>query len=82
MISDRYREYREAFIWIVKNYISEKWCEKHSVNYEKILINMIHLLDITFREISDKRDVSDNRRLKQTDSNLSYKGWSCRKLHN
>ena len=62
-MSDRYREYRETFIWIVKNYVSEKWCEKHNVNYEKILINMIHLLDITFREISDKRDVSDNRRL-------------------
>ena len=62
-ISDRYREYREAFIWIVKNYVTEKWCEKHNASYEKILINMIHLLDITFREISDKRDVSDNRRL-------------------
>lgn len=62
-ISDRYRELREAFIWIVKNYVTEKWCEKYNANYEKILINMIHLLDITFREISDKRDVSDNRRL-------------------
>lgn len=62
-ISDRYREYRETFIWIVKNYVSEKWCEKHDVSYEKILINMIHLLDITYREISDKRDVSENRRL-------------------
>ncbi|MBI9108745.1 MAG: transcription elongation factor GreA [Spirochaetales bacterium] len=62
-ISDRYRELREAFIWIVKNYVTEKWCEKHGIKYEKILINMIHLLDITFREISDKRDVSDNRRL-------------------
>ena len=62
-IADRYREYREAFIWIVKNYVTEKWCEKHNVSYEKILINMVHLLDITFREISDKKDVSDNRRL-------------------
>ncbi len=62
-VADRYREYRETFIWIVKNYITEKWCNKHNVSYEKILINMIHLLDITFREISDKRDVSDNRRL-------------------
>ncbi|MDC7225884.1 MAG: transcription elongation factor GreA [Spirochaetales bacterium] len=62
-IADRYREFRETFIWIVKNYVSEKWCEKHNVSYEKILINMIHLLDITYREISDKRDVSDNRRL-------------------
>jgi len=62
-IADRYRELREAFIWIVKNYVTEKWCEKHNVKFEKILINMIHLLDITFREISDKRDVSDNRRL-------------------
>lgn len=62
-MADRYREYRETFIWIVKNYVTEEWCEKHNANYEKILINMIHLLDITFREISDKRDVSDNRRL-------------------
>lgn len=72
-ISDRYREHREAFNWIVKNYVTDKWCKKHKVDYEKILINMIHLLDISFREISDKRDVSDNRRLNKQIQNYLFK---------
>ena len=61
-IMDNYREYREAFIWLAKTY-SEEWFEENAIPYEKILIGMIHLLDISFREIENKRNVSENRKI-------------------
>jgi len=58
-----YREFREAFIWIAKNAVDEPWFENISIQYEKILINMIHLLAITFRDISNKKDVTENKKI-------------------
>jgi transcription elongation factor GreA len=60
---DHYREFREPFIWFVRNMIDEQWFVKLGVENEKILICMVHLLDITFREIKNRRDVSLNRKL-------------------
>jgi transcription elongation factor GreA len=62
-ILNHYREYREPFVWLVRIIIQEPWFAKLGVEYEKILICMVHLLDITFREIMNRRDVSLNRKL-------------------
>ncbi len=62
-ILSHYREYRDAFLWIARNAVEEEWFEKLSFQYEKILINMIHLLDITFRDISNKKDVTENKKI-------------------
>ena len=62
-ILSHYREYRDAFLWIARNAVEEDWFEKLSFQYEKILINMIHLLDITFRDISNKKDVTENKKI-------------------
>jgi transcription elongation factor GreA len=58
-----YRENRETFVWLVRNFFTPDWYQRLDVKYEKILINMIHLLDISFREIENRRDVSENRKL-------------------
>ena len=62
-IMSRYREYRESFVWVVRNLLTEPWFATMEVRLEKVLIGMIHLLDITFREINNKRDVSYNRKI-------------------
>ncbi len=60
---DRYREHRETFIWLSRNLSDEPWFAGLSISFEKILICMIHLLDITYREINNRRDVALNRKL-------------------
>jgi transcription elongation factor GreA len=66
-----YKEYREAFVWLARNLLAEAWFARMEVSREKLLIGMIHLLDITFREINNKRDVSFNRKInKQAQRNL------------
>ena len=57
-----YREYRGAYIWLVRSMPFE-WFKDYDITFEKILIGMIHLLDITYREIDNRRDVSENRKL-------------------
>lgn len=60
---DQYKDKREAFIYAARTFPEHIWEEKYELSYEKVLIGMIHLLDITYREIDNKRDVSVNRRL-------------------
>lgn len=60
---DQYRDRREAFIYAARTFPEKNWEEEQNLSYEKVLIGMVHLLDITFREIDNKRDVSNNRRL-------------------
>ena len=70
-IVENYRDHREAFIWIVKNLWDEDWFKELELPYDKILITLIHILDITFKEIENHRDTTDNRRInKQVDAIL------------
>ena len=74
-IMDSYKESREAFIWLARNYADEAWCERYGFRYEKVLIGMLHLLDISYREISNRREVSLNRKQnKQIHSYLFKEG--------
>jgi transcription elongation factor GreA len=72
-IIDNYREKREAFIWIARNIDMETWTAEKGIHYEKILIGMVHLLDITFREIDNRRDVSPNRKINKQIQNYLFK---------
>jgi transcription elongation factor GreA len=58
-----YKEYRECFVWLVRNFFNTEWYRKLDVKYEKILISLVHLLDISFREIDNRKDASSNRKL-------------------
>lgn len=72
-ILDHYRENREAFLWIAKQYEIDKRLQKWDIDYEKILINMIHILDLTYRAISNRREVSANRKLNKQILNFLFK---------
>jgi transcription elongation factor GreA len=62
-IINGYRENRVTFVWLVKNFFTGQWYDRLNVKYEKILISMIHLLDISYREIDNRKDVGENRKL-------------------
>ncbi len=59
---ESYREKPETFCWLAKSFSFEQW-EKRGIPTEKVLIALLHLLEITFRNISNKKDVVVNRRL-------------------
>jgi transcription elongation factor GreA len=57
-----YKEFRDAFVWTARNLTGERWLERMNVSREKIFIALIHLLEISFREIANKREVGANRK--------------------
>jgi len=57
-----YRERPELFVWLVKNFDEHVWLEK-GISYERVLIPLLHLLDITFRNINNRKEVSTSRKL-------------------
>ncbi|HRY73222.1 MAG TPA: transcription elongation factor GreA [Spirochaetia bacterium] len=62
-VIENYRDHREAFIWVVRNLREEPWFKEIGLSYEKILITLVHILDISFKEIESHRDTTENRKI-------------------
>ncbi|TVR93290.1 MAG: transcription elongation factor GreA [Spirochaetaceae bacterium] len=60
---DNYRDLREAYVWLVRNCYEDTWFENLSMPFEKVLISMVHLLDITARDIDNKKETTQNRKI-------------------
>ena len=70
---DNYRDYKEAAVWLFKNSSNELWFKKAEIPYEKQLITLIHILDISYREIGNRRDTSENRKLNKQVYSILFK---------
>ena len=62
-ILSRYREQRDALVWVARNLLSERWLDRMDFSREKVYICLIHLLDITYRDIANKQNASANRKV-------------------
>jgi transcription elongation factor GreA-like protein len=70
-VYENYRDMRETFVWLVKTCASDPWFDEIGITEEKQLIALIHILDLTFRDIDNRKDVSANRKInKQVQSYL------------
>ena len=72
-VVDDYRDQRLPFVWLVRNDADGRWLNAHGVREEKVMIGMIHLLDLTYRDISNKREVPVNRKLNRQISDYLFK---------
>jgi transcription elongation factor GreA len=70
---DNYREYREAVVWLYKNSSQEEWYKKANISFEKQLITLIHILNITYREIENRRDTTENRKVNKQVYTILFK---------
>ena len=61
-IITHYREFRESLIWLARNSDDEGWYEKLDISYAELLVNLIQLLRVTYRDIENKRDAANNRK--------------------
>ena len=62
-LHNSYRIEREPYIWLVRNCWNDDWFSETGISREKVLISMIHLWDITARDIDTKHEVVLNRKL-------------------
>lgn len=72
-IYNNHRDMREPFVWMVRNCANDEWFKSLPISDEKLLIVMVHLLDITAREIDYRRDVGANRKLHRQIHNYLFR---------
>jgi transcription elongation factor GreA len=70
---DRYRECREAAVWFYKNSREKPWFKAANIGIEKQLITLIHILDVTFRDIENSKDTVENRKINKLVHNILFK---------
>ncbi|MDR2028877.1 MAG: transcription elongation factor GreA [Treponema sp.] len=70
---ENYRDYREAVVWIFKNLKNEPWFGKTGLSLERELITLIHILNITYREIENHRETSENRKINKQIYTILFK---------
>lgn len=66
------RVFREPVIWFFKNVTDQEWFKELGIDYEKQLIALIHILDISLREIENKQRTTENRRLVKQVTSLLF----------
>jgi transcription elongation factor GreA len=70
---ENYREYREAAVWIFRNQRERPWFAETGLSYEKQLITLVHVLDVTYREIENHRDTTENRKINKQVQTILFK---------
>jgi transcription elongation factor GreA len=70
---DNYREYKEAVVWLFRNSSGEEWYKNAGIPFEKQLITLIHILDLTYRDIDNRRDTVENRRINKQVYTILFK---------
>jgi len=70
---ENFRDNRESVVWLFKNMSNEQWFKKANIPFEKQLITLIHVLDISYREIENRRDTAENRKLNKQVYNILFK---------
>ena len=70
---DNYRDNRDAVVWLFKNMNQESWYRDAAIPLEKQIITLIHVLDISYREIENRRDTAENRKLNKQVYNILFK---------
>lgn len=72
---ENYRSSREAFVWLVRNTSEDPWMKDAGLTEERQLLAMVHLYDLTFRDIENRKEVSLNRKVnKQIQAHLFRDG--------
>jgi transcription elongation factor GreA len=70
---ENFRDYKEAVVWLFKNAANEEWYKKAGIPFERQLITLIHILDLTYRDIENHRDTTENRKLNKQVYSILFK---------
>ncbi|OHD51274.1 MAG: hypothetical protein A2015_07560 [Spirochaetes bacterium GWF1_31_7] len=58
-----YKENREAFFWIVSKELNEDLAKKMDIIYDNIILSLLHLIEITGKDVSIKKEMTKNKKL-------------------
>ncbi len=72
-MAERYREEREAFTWLAKYLWDEVLFETYGFNKDRFVINLVNLLEITFRDMNNKKETPTNKKVNKAVHNFLFK---------
>ncbi len=70
---ENYKDYREAVVFFFKESQDEQWFKDTKISYEKQLLTLIHIIDITFKEIENHRETTENKKINKQIQTLLFK---------
>ena len=70
---ENYRDYREAAVFFFKESQDEQWFKDTKISYEKQLITLIHIINLTYKEIENHRDTTENKKINKQIQTLLFK---------
>lgn len=72
-VVEDYKDHREAFIWLVKDLRNETWFSELGIVREKIMLTLLHILDITYKEMDNHKDTTENKKVNKLVQNILFK---------
>ncbi|MBR5867759.1 MAG: transcription elongation factor GreA [Spirochaetaceae bacterium] len=60
---ESFKTNREAALYFFRECGNEDWFKQTNISYEKQLITLIHIMDLSFREIANHVDTTENRKI-------------------
>jgi len=70
---DQYRDNREAVVWLHNNSVKTNWFTAANISIERQIITLIHILDITYRDIENHKDTIENKKINKQVYNILFK---------
>lgn len=70
---EAYKDYRETVLFFFKECQDKKWYKEAGISYEKQLITLINIIELTFREISNHVNSTENKKINKTATELLFK---------
>ncbi|MDR1787577.1 MAG: transcription elongation factor GreA [Treponema sp.] len=60
---ENYRDCKAAVYWLFKNRRDAPWYQAAGLSLEKQLVTLVHIIDLSYKEIENRRNSSENRKL-------------------
>ena len=70
---ENYKDYREAVIFFFKESQDEDWFKALNISLEKQIITLIHIDDLTYREIEGHCNTTENKKIQKQIETIIFK---------
>ena len=70
---EQYKDYRDAVLFLFKECQDKEWFQNAGVSFEKQLITLINIIQLTFREIDNHVHSTENKKINKNATLLLFK---------
>ncbi len=69
---EQFKDYRETVLYFFKNCQEKDWYKDAGISYEKQLITLINIMELTFRDINNHVNTTENKKINKNASTLLF----------